>query len=155
MEIKAKGIAEAIARVQGVRRRTIDLTPVLPVIAEDLQKVVSDAFRRESDPSTGKPWASLEASTVKRKAKAKKTKMLVMKGTLRNSVATRTAPRDGVVWVGTNVPYGKYIQLGTSKMKRRRFLPVKSYALDSPMGKAMMRIRKRVGDYILTGRVNG
>lgn len=41
-------------------------------------------------------------------------------GTLRNSL-THKAQTD-VVYIGTNVKYGKYVELGTSKMTKRPFL---------------------------------
>jgi len=43
-------------------------------------------------------------------------------GRLRNSITNQVSEPEKSVYIGTNVEYGKYVELGTFKMKERPFL---------------------------------
>lgn len=43
-------------------------------------------------------------------------------GTLRNSIAHQVVMQETAVYVGTNVKYAPYVELGTSKMAKRPYL---------------------------------
>ena len=43
-------------------------------------------------------------------------------GTLRNSIAHQVVMQETAVYVGTNVEYAPYVELGTSKMAKRPYL---------------------------------
>ena len=43
-------------------------------------------------------------------------------GTLRNSIAHQVVMQETAVYVGTNVEYAPYVELGTSKMTKRPYL---------------------------------
>ena len=43
-------------------------------------------------------------------------------GTLRNSIAHQVVADENAVYVGTNVEYAPYVELGTSKMAKRPYL---------------------------------
>lgn len=43
-------------------------------------------------------------------------------GRLRNSITHVTRPSEKAVYVGTNVEYGPYVELGTSRSKEQPFL---------------------------------
>lgn len=45
-----------------------------------------------------------------------------MGGTLRNSIAHQVVMQETAVYVGTNVKYAPYVELGTSKMAKRPYL---------------------------------
>ncbi len=45
-----------------------------------------------------------------------------MGGTLRNSIAHQVVMQETAVYVGTNVEYAPYVELGTSKMAKRPYL---------------------------------
>ena len=47
-----------------------DLSPVTSVIATHLESITKDAFEKEQDPATGKPWAPLSAVTLRRRTKS-------------------------------------------------------------------------------------
>ncbi len=47
-----------------------DLSPVTRVIATHLKSITEEAFAKEQDPATGKPWAPLSAVTLRRRAKS-------------------------------------------------------------------------------------
>ena len=43
-------------------------------------------------------------------------------GNLRNSIKYKPEPSENAVYFGTKVEYGKYVELGTYKMKARPFI---------------------------------
>ena len=46
----------------------------------------------------------------------------VRTGALRNSIAHKYVPSEKVAYIGTNIEYAPYVELGTSKMAARPFL---------------------------------
>lgn len=73
-------------------------------------------------------WAPLAPSTVKRKAKAGKEKMMVMTGRLRNSF--RSFYDNDVAGAGSDVPYSEFHEKGGTHLPRRILLPPREEALD-------------------------
>jgi phage gpG-like protein len=71
-------------------------------------------------------WAPLAPSTIKRKEKAGKTKMLYWSGRLFQSFYATGSKREAVA--GARVPYARYHQEGTSRMPARPILPTKEEA---------------------------
>lgn len=72
--------------------------------------------------------AALEAVGLQAEGDVKKTmahyspKPIVDSGRLMNSITHSVDESDNTAMVGTNVEYGKYVELGTSKMSARPFL---------------------------------
>ena len=64
---------------------------------------------------------SLEEIGLKAEGDAKKL-CPVDTGRLRNSITHRVEGGEKAVYIGTNVEYGKYVELGTSKRKEHPFL---------------------------------
>lgn len=73
----------------------------------------------------GEAWAPLAESTLKRKLKKKKTKILVDTSTMRNSLSLQLEAHTAfriVVVEGVHTPYAKFHMEGTKRMPAR--LPV-------------------------------
>jgi len=64
---------------------------------------------------------ALEMIGLKAEGYAKK-KCPVDTGNLRNSITHRVQVEEKAAYIGTNVEYGPYVEMGTSKMDARPFL---------------------------------
>lgn len=94
----------------------LDTSPLMRVIAGDLEDIVETAFENEADPVTGRRWDRLTPRTIEARRRKGKWpgKKLQVTGRLVSSIttkATRTTAR-----IGTNVKYSGPNQ------KRRRFI---------------------------------
>lgn len=83
-----------------------------------------DAFYDEFDPAVRK---ALEEIGIEAEAHAKEIiteKGAIDTGRLRNSITWQVGEEDSkpCVYVGTNVKYAPYVELGTDKMKARPFI---------------------------------
>lgn len=101
--------AEVLTVIARVAQRADDLTPFFTEWGTFLVTSTQRRFHAQVDP-TGMPWTPLAPSTLKRKAKRARTRILHDQGHLRQSLtflATRTE-----LQVGTNMPYGPTHQFG-------------------------------------------
>lgn len=64
---------------------------------------------------------ALEACGLTAEGYAKK-ECPVDTGRLRNSIAHALAPEESAVYIGTNVEYGPYVELGTRRQRAQPFL---------------------------------
>lgn len=123
---------EAVGRVKLAAREGRSIHRMM---AREALERSAQAYDREADPVTGRPWAALKPSTRVRKAKRCTTlRKLVCSGRLRGSMKQGGAGNIVQVTrryarVGTSVPYGIFHQHGTRKMRRRRFLGVSRVAI--------------------------
>lgn len=109
----------AIELMDEMGTRSLDLSPVLAVIAQDLLTFADDAFADSRGP-TGEAWQPLKAATIKRRRQGS-SKPLIDTGTLRGSL-TAVAGASAIL-VGTNVPYAGFHQFGTVRVPARPYLP--------------------------------
>lgn len=134
------GLAEKIAK------RSIDLTPQLEVIGQDVMNAVQDAFKQGS-------FVPLAESTLKRKAKAgKSSQPLIYDGTWRRQHHTRVESNS--VTVVTDVPYAVYHVSSAPRTK----IPLRNpYDLGSsgPMGDTgvLKDCADRLAHYVATGEI--
>jgi len=101
-----KGAANVLAAMS---ERARDLRPAMDDIGRMLMASTDLRFERAVDPD-GNPWTPLAASTVKRKAKAGRERMLQWSGRLRRDI-TRAATSNSVT-IGTITPYARAQQEG-------------------------------------------
>lgn len=147
---------EAHKRLEEVKARMADLSPVLQGSAATLGAVILRSFSRSESP-LGEKWAPLAQSTVKRRREGS-SKPLIDTGNLRGSVATQ-ATKDSVKFgvSGTAAEYGPVHQFGSVRIPRRRFLPVDaSGEPDLSTGRAARwaaQQLKRIATYIDTGKL--
>lgn len=67
LTISAEGLTEAQQRMQARVQRLADLSPALRVVAAEIEKQTSDAFRSSTSPF-GEEWPALAPSTLKARA---------------------------------------------------------------------------------------
>jgi len=152
VKVDVAGIQKVVEKLEGIKTRVRNLSPVLQVVIEDLVKFQSDTFRSgKRDPATGEPWAALTAGTVTKKAKAGKEQILVWSNRM-SKPSTRADAADGSVIIGSNIPYAKHHQFGTRKMPARPFLPSSSWRDGSPQASLMLKIYARVRTFVRTGK---
>ena len=96
-------------RLMGMGAAARDLSPVMERIGASGMASTDMRFEREVDPD-GQPWAALRPSTIAKKAKAGRERMLQWSGRLRSSF-TRQVTANSVTW-GTNLAYAAAHQYG-------------------------------------------
>lgn len=153
--VEISGIEEAIATISGARDRAADLQPVLAIIAEDTRTLIDDGFVGAISPS-GASWQRLAPSTVRRRRRGS-FKPLIDTGRLRGSIGTSVGARS--LSVGTNVQYGAFHQIGTSKIPARPFLPFEEVGGEwelerrGPAGRHWLEAEDTIRRYIETGEL--
>lgn len=115
-EAQFKRVAQAVQNRQEPNRRA----------SIQLYSWIIDDYDKEGGLHGG--WAPLAPSTVRRKAKAGKEKMLVWSGRLRNSF--RSFYDNDVAGTGSDVTYSDFHEDGTSRIPQRKMLPERDIALD-------------------------
>lgn len=95
----------------GLTGRARDLRQPMDAIGALIQTSTDIRWEREVDPD-GQPWTPLARSTVKRKAKLGKERLLQISTRLRNSITRK--PYVDRVEVGTNVVYAAAHQFGAT-----------------------------------------
>lgn len=166
ISMRQTGIAEAKGKIKEMRRRILDLKPVLKIGARDIETLMANRFEREEDPA-GKPWAPLAESTiearVRRGAAAKKRtkkgaltkgaekiraarratggiKKLVISARLKNSLFAR-AYSTAIVF-GSNVVYLSYHQEGTTDKEENPVIPPRAIVPVEKRGSTWALIRR-------------
>lgn len=114
--------AEQVAvKIRNLGREASDLTPLMRLIAGELDDIKETAFERESDPVTGRAWPELKPATVfARQRRGKMGKKLQVTGRLVNSITTRVT--STTARIGTNVIYSRVHNAGFGNIPQRRFL---------------------------------
>lgn len=108
------------------KKRTKDYTPVLEKIKDDLEKIWANNFLSYGLES-GAKWNALDPEYAAWKAKNDPNPMMMRSGktlfrSLRNLNGKPNVIRKTVGIFGTDVPYAKFHQMGTSKMPRREIV---------------------------------
>lgn len=122
------------ARLQGLARRSADLSPAFASAGEHLLRATRQRFDTELDPD-GAKWAPLKPATVKAKARARSGKRggksrargaapatAILQDTwgLRDTLTYEVMPRG--LRIGTPMRRGVYHQFGTARVAQRKFL---------------------------------
>lgn len=141
MADSVSGIAEAIAELEGLEKRSLDLEPVLARIAELIEAQTVADLDAAVTPE-GQPWASLEKPDH---APLHKT------GALAASVYA--APVGRSVEFGATSPYASFQQYGTSTIPARPFVPEVRGGRLVPES-LETRIVAMIDSYILTGEID-
>lgn len=119
-----------------------DMTPVMTEISAIMKEAVLLTFDREGRPS----WPALAPATIKAREKAHHWpgKMLVSgnRAGLKENISQTYNSKQAIV--GSNKPYGPFLQLGTRKMPARPFLVI----LPSDVGK----IKMVLSDWLIKGK---
>lgn len=106
--------------------------PFLTLAGEAVRNETLKSFALQAEPQHRRPWKPLAPSTVggRRKGKRKTTKrysakILLDRGILRGSIATRKTFLPPTVWIGTNIVYARTHQFGDQgrNIAARPFLP--------------------------------
>lgn len=98
-----------------------NLSPLMRLIAGELDDIKEKAFEKERDPKTGAAWRPLKPSTVSaRRRRGKAGKKLQVTGRLVNSITTRTTSTSARI--GTNLIYANVHNQGFGSIPQRRFL---------------------------------
>lgn len=143
--------------------RSVDLSPVLAVIASDLLTFTDDSFQKQASPG-GKTWDELDPATLKQRRERKKnpnasTTILVDTSILRNSI-TAVAGVSAIL-LGTNVVYAGVQQFG-SKDGNTPARPYMPFQLDgdsfAPITEGLAedeweRYERMIAHYIETGEI--
>lgn len=98
--------AELLRNLQGMLDRASSPAPVLKAIGDLMVASADRNFEAEGRPA----WTPLRAATVRRKAKAGHSKILMWSGSLARSLTFQV--KGKAVVLGTNVPYGRIHQEG-------------------------------------------
>lgn len=117
---------KARLRLRQVRERTADISPALNVWVDDVAEEVALNFASEGE-RFGHAWAALSPKYAAWKAMHYPGKTILRReDRLYESLTVRPMAVERITkdsaTVGTNVPYAKYHQRGTSKMPSRPFL---------------------------------
>jgi len=147
-DVDTTGMAEEIARIDDMRRRAEDLTPVLTGRAQAGEGVIQEQVFDRGQSPLGDPWAGLAASTLK-KRRGRSAQILVNTGKLREGIQGIAKPHSVVF--SSDKDFGAYLQTGTRHMPARPFIPT---GFDrGPIRDWADRVDDRVRRYIETGEV--
>jgi phage gpG-like protein len=161
MDLSISGVDQIVAELRNVSERTVNLSPVLEVAADDTKTLIDTSFRELRSPG-GRKWRGLHRSTIKkRREKYGHNRTVIITplndtGIMKNSVTATFTPSS--IKFGTNVPYAAYHQFGTGRMNRP-FMPVElsgaQYVLmtGGAAGRHWSDVREMVIEYIRTGRI--
>lgn len=171
MKIEVSGIDETQQRLEEIRARLADLTPVMQVAVADTVTLIDDSFDGQRSPG-GQPWAPLSAITIARRRRGPGNgfpRILINTGRLRQSI-TGQAGNKGFHF-GTNVVYAgaqqfgnpnnRYLGRARAPIPARPFLPVESrggrFGLmnTGAAGQHWTAVRRMVAHYIRTGELTG
>lgn len=144
IEVRLENEARFIAAVERAKRATEDLTLPLTLIAKDFYKSERAIFSLKGPGQ----YEDLKQKTkvFKQRRYGRVYPILFAGGNLKDSVLNPTDPnavnqivnRTSLI-LGTRVPYGKYLQSGTSRMPSRPFLFIgpeaPRYATDEMKGR--------------------
>jgi phage gpG-like protein len=100
---------DLIHQLQTWQERLADPTPVLRAIGDLMVASVDRNFEAEGRPEK---WAPLKPATVRRKAKAGKSRILLWSGKLAASIASGVDVSNGKVTLGSTLPYARIHQQG-------------------------------------------
>lgn len=111
--VEIAGAKRASRYFRNLTERLDDPRSVLKIIGEFVRGLSLQAFRDSADPKTHTPWMPLAESTIQaRRNKGREgTKILIDRGTLRDSIHARLRSKSSVI-IGTNLVYGATHQFG-------------------------------------------
>lgn len=157
----------AIQLMEDMGENSVDLSPVLAVIASDLLTFTDDRFQTGTDP-TGQQWKPLSEATKKRRRKGPRAgrsdTVLVDTSVLRNSITA--VPGVSAILIGTNSVYAGAHQFGNpanrffgktpAPIPARPYLPFSSATevFDSgPSAELWEHFDNMIAHYIETGEI--
>lgn len=108
--IDERQVTEALSRLVKIGR---NMRPIMREVAGVMEDGVEDAFSKQSDPTTGMPWASLKPATIrqrKRKGKWPGKILQVSAAGLASSIQSQYG--DDYAIAGTNKEYAAIHQFG-------------------------------------------
>lgn len=130
LQIELKGEAELLGRIDGLVRRLSDPTDMLEQIGAQIESNIQGRFDTKTDPS-GKPWAPLAPSTLKKYAKEdggrRKGSLLERDGYMRDSLAHNVVRPYVEIGMSRQTDDGKWQvpvlhEFSTRRMPRRGLL---------------------------------
>ncbi len=117
--VKVNGTSKVAENLSRAASKLRDRRIPNRAIGVKLHQWFTDNFDRDGGKVGG--WPPLAASTIARKKRFGKEKMLVISGRLKNSFV-QFSDNDRV-GIGSEVPYSKFHQEGTKRLPRRELLP--------------------------------
>lgn len=124
-------VTDAVRDLRAVAARLSDMTPILRVVAQDVQTYVDDRFAAANTPA-GQPWRALSPATESINPRRVGGSPLLDTGRLRASITTQVGPRS--LSFGTNAVYAAAQNFGNpdnrlfggppAPVPSRQFLPV-------------------------------
>jgi phage virion morphogenesis protein len=110
--------------IQGLIDRLKNPAPLLAEIGRILQDSTKERIKSTKTDPNGAQWAPWAMSTLLGRTRrgSASTGLLYESGALFNSIETELSPNS--VIVGSNSPYGKYLQNGTPHMPARAFVGI-------------------------------
>ncbi len=116
-KITQQGFDKITVDLGKISERSSDLSPALKQGRLVMLASVNKNFAQSGRPA----WAPLRPATLKQKKRlGYSSAPLIRNGQLKRSIAGKVTRNS--LRIGTAVPYAKFHQLGTSKMKARPFL---------------------------------
>ncbi len=153
----------AIELMNGMSRRSVDLSEVLTVIASDLLTFTDDAFVNSRGPG-GQPWKELDPKTTAARRGRKdrpieSDTILVDSAILRNSMTA--VPGVTAILIGSNVAYSGVHQFGfpDGGIVARPFMPVRLEGeeivpiTEGPAEEEWERYEELIATFIETGEI--
>ncbi len=104
--------AELLKRLQAMQARLDEPTPVLGALGDLMVASVDRTFEAEGRPSPWATFAPLKPATVRKKAKAGKSRMLIWSGRLAASVTSGFVIASRKVTLGSRLPYARILHQG-------------------------------------------
>ncbi len=134
IEIKAKKFKAFMKHFEEFFEKGGGLQEVFQEVGEKNQDFTERRFTSGKHDPDMNAWQPLSPRTVSRKGHSD---ILIDTTTLKNSIEKEVTPEELIV--GTNTPYGKYHQYGTSNIPQRAFLGFEpeeiQWAIDTIIGK--------------------
>lgn len=124
IEVDDKKVLDAFNRLL---RASNDLSPAMRSVSRVLADATERAFQSQSDPATGKPWAPLKPSTIRRREKTGHWpgSILQLSGILAGSIQSEYG--GDYAQAGTNIPYATTHQFGAKKGQFGAFSIVRTH----------------------------
>lgn len=156
IKLDVKSLVKFGKKLDAMRSRVEDLSPVTAVFAEEMKSVIDDSFESGTSP-TGKQWVRLKPKTQRQKAHLGfSATPLTRTGALRNRIATKGTKAGILAGISPTTPYGLMHQFGGGHVPARPFLPFDQghkFIAKGPAKSFLVRLRKAVKKFITTGKV--
>lgn len=167
--MKKTNIQELTNFLEGIEDRVDNMKPIMNTVVEKLVSKSHEAFEKESDPISGKPWAPISATSLfaqtggKRKSKIKSGKrhtkaflrkvadkrILRDKGDLEDSIAGEATKDSAQIIAGKEYAATHFFGDKSRNIQQRRFMPfTDELDLDKNTTKEII---EDISDYIFEG----